>query len=85
MASRGSTPERAILAGLMRGRPDGGLVALDSVSFGTVRPTATGRLVEVVYHARHSRERLPPEDREHRETYEVTQSPDGRWEATARA
>jgi hypothetical protein len=82
MSRRGSTPERAILAELMAPRPSGELVALDSVRFEASREAPEGRLVDVRYRARHPQQRLPPAELEHRATYEVAQTTDGRWEAT---
>jgi hypothetical protein len=89
MARGASTPERAVLAELMAPAPGRGLVALDSVRFGPWQPgpdggPRSGRL-EVSYRARHERERLAPEEREHRVQYSLTRDEDGRWRATARS
>jgi hypothetical protein len=77
---RGSTPQAAIRAELMRPRPAAGLVALDSVRFVKERRTATRRVVFVRYRAVHSRERLQPRELEHHLTFDVVPADGGAWE-----
>jgi len=78
--SRGSTPERAILAGLMAPRPSGELIALDSVVLVEQQRSRGERVIEVTYRAVDPQRRPQPRETEHTMTYRVVEAEDGGWE-----